>query len=160
VFRKNGYTQEVGETLDRYFNEYKKHYQKQYNVSADLIEKKMAFYENQGFNIQAEKNRYFNESLADLVRNTNAKERIMEYHGSLLQIINPVFQNPSPKHLLDYRAAFFAPEKNLLGIKVDTFLFNLLVIWCMTFLFYITLYFEVLRKFVDIFSKISLSLKK
>jgi len=160
VFMKNGYTKEIGLLLDAYFAKYKKYYQNQYNKSAALIEKKMAFYESQGFNIQQEKNHHFNESLADLVKNTATKDRILEYNGGLIQIINPVFQSPKPRHRADYRTAFFLPEKNLLGILVDTYVFNLLVIWGMTIFFYITLYFELLRKGVSIFSNFNLSLKK
>jgi ABC transport system ATP-binding/permease protein len=160
VFLKNGYTKEIGVLLDEYFAKYKKHYQNQYNKSAALIEKKMAFYESQGFNIQQEKNHHFNESLADLVKNTTTKDRIIEYNGGLIQIINPVFQSPKPRHRADYRTAFFLPEKNLLGILVDTYVFNLLIIWVMTIFFYITLYFELLRKGVSIFSIFNLSLKK
>ncbi len=160
VFIKNGYTKQVYETLELYFDAYKKYYQKQYNISAGLIEKKMTFYESQGFNIQEEKNHYFNESLSDLVRNTSVKDRIMEYKGSLIQMINPIFQTPKPKHIADYRAAFFVPEKNVFGVLVDTYLFNVLVIWAMTLLFYITLYLELMKKGVSIFSKFNLSLKK
>jgi ABC transport system ATP-binding/permease protein len=160
VFIKNGYTKEIGLLLDSYFDNYKKYYQQQYNKSAALIEKKMAFYESQGFNIQQEKNHYYNESLADLVKNTTTKDRILEYNGGLIQIINPVFQSPKPRHRADYRTAFFLPEKNLLGILVDTYIFNLLVIWGMTLCFYLTLYFELLRKGISFFSNFKLSLKK
>ena len=155
-----GYTKTLGEQLDTYFDSYKKYYQRAYNLYADSIEKKMAFYEQQGFNVQLEKNKYFNESLADLVRNVNAKERISEYQGTLIQNINPVFQQPNPHHRFDYRAPFFISEKNLAGWQVSTYLFNLLVIWTMTALFFVALYFEWLRKFVSLFGKFNLTLRK
>ncbi|MCW5912524.1 MAG: ATP-binding cassette domain-containing protein [Cyclobacteriaceae bacterium] len=160
VFAENGYTTATGEQLDTYFQKYKKHYQQEYNRNAGLIEKKMAFYEQQGFHVQHEKNRYYNESLADLVRNVTAKERIMEYNGTLIQNINPVFQYPAPHHRFDYRAPFFIPEKNLAGVQVSTYLFNLLVIWFMTALFFVALYFEWLRRFVGLFGKLNLTLRK
>lgn len=156
----NGYTKTLGEQLDKYFDSYKKHYQREYNHYADSIEKKMAFYEQQGFNVQHEKNKYFNESLADLVRNVSAKERISEYQGELIQNINPVFQRPKPNHRFDYRAPFFISEKNLAGWQVNTYLFNLVVIWTMTALFFVALYFEWLRKFVRLSGKLNLTLKK
>lgn len=156
----NGYTKTIGEQLDKYFDSYKKHYQREYNHYADSIEKKMAFYEQQGFNVQHEKNKYFNESLADLVRNVSAKERISEFQGTLIQNINPVFQHPKPLHQLDYRAPFFISEKNLAGWPVSTYLFNLLVIWTMTAVFFVALYFQWLRKFVSLFGKFNLTLRK
>ncbi len=52
---------------------------------------------------------------------------------------------------MDYRAHFFAPQKNLFGATVSTFLFNNVVIWFMTVLLYVTLYFELLRKLINSF---------
>lgn len=160
VFIQDAYSPKIGEQLNQYLDDYKKHYQKEYNANSDLIEKKMAFYQSQGFDIQQEKNSYFNESLSDLVRNVSVKERIMEYQGMLIQHIDPIFQSPNPKHFADYRTAFFFPEKNLFGLTVSTYLFNLVVIWCMTILFCIALYFEVLRRIIGIFDQFSLSVKK
>jgi hypothetical protein len=71
----------------------------------------------------------------------------------LIQQINPIYVYPKPDGVLDYRTHFFAPQKNLLGTPVSTFVFNLLVIWMMTIILYFTLYFELLRKFVNIFDR-------
>ncbi|MBN8652994.1 MAG: ATP-binding cassette domain-containing protein [Cytophagales bacterium] len=157
---ENGYTKIIGEQIDEYLTKYKKHYQQEYNHFADLIEKRMAFDEKEGIDVQHEKNKYFNESLADLVRNVSAQERISEYQGALIQNINPVFQHPNPHHRFDYRAPFFISEKNLAGWQINTYSFNLLVIWTMTALFFVALYFEWLRKFVRLFGKLNLTLKK
>lgn len=160
ILTDNGYTKSVGEQVDAYLTNYKKHYQQEYNHYADTIEKRMAYDEKAGVDVQHQKNKYFNESLADLVRNVTAKERISEYEGALIQNINPVFQHPNPHHRFDYRAPFFISEKNLAGWQVNTYLFNLLVIWTMTALFFVALYFEWLRKFVNLFGKFNLTLKK
>ena len=154
------YTHEKGVLLESYIEQYRKHYQSVYNEHVVLMEKAMAFYEKQpgGYNVNAYKNRYFNESLADLVKNTNSKERLIEFNGKLIQEINPVFQQAHPSNPLDYRTAFFVPEKNLFGLGVDTFTFNLFVIWAMSFFLYLTLYFELLRKFVNSFDKLNLML--
>jgi len=84
----------------------------------------------------------------------------VEYKGELIQEINPVFLDPRPAGLLNYRTHFFSPKKNFMGIEFSTFGFNLLVIWVMALLFYLTLYFELLRKFVDLFGKVNLPKKK
>ena len=119
----------------------------------------MAFDEKNGVNINEEKNRYYNESLADLVKNVTVKERLLEYNGKLIQQINPIFQDPTPTHLLDYRTAFFVAEKNLMGARISTYWFNLMVIWVMAILFYISLYFEWLRKLIDLFGKVNVPTK-
>jgi ABC transport system ATP-binding/permease protein len=160
ILMGNGYSAVYGSQFETYLDAFKKHYQKVYNIYSDSIEMKMAFYEKQGFDIQKEKNEFFNESLSDLVRNINAKERIMEYKGQLVQNINPVFQSLNPKNTFDYRTAFFFPEKNLLGKTLSTYSFNLLVIWFITLLLYLALYFELLRRFIDVVEKVNLSAKK
>jgi len=157
MFSKDGYSQESGTLLDQYFLSYKKHYQEEYNTNADLIEKKMAFYEIKGVNILEEKNKFFNESMADLVRNSSVKDRILEYKGKLIQTINPIFQLPHPAYRLDYRTAFFVPKKNLAGYFISTYWFDILIIWLMTLMCYILLYMEFLRKIVDFFTRIGKS---
>ncbi len=154
------FNSELGEKLDVYFGEYQKHYRKIYNQNTAKIEKRMAKNERKGKNINDEKNRYLNESLSDLVRNTTTKSRLLEYDGELIQQINPVFQNPGQNGIFDYRTQFFAPKKNLLGLEIDTFWFNVMVIWFMTLLFYIFLYFELLKKGIDSFGKVNLLKKK
>ncbi len=149
---KNGYTKEAGVMLDEYLVNYKKHYQEEYNTHADLIEKKMTFYESKGGNILEEKNKFFNESITDLVRNSTVKERILEYKGRLIQTINPIFQLPQPTYWFDYRTAFFVPEKNLAGYLISTYWFDLLMIWLMSIGCYILLYLEFLRKIVNFFT--------
>lgn len=155
-FSLQNYTKIRGGILDAYLDDYKKNYQEISNKNVDLAEKKMAFYEKKGFNINDEKNAHYNESLADLVKNVNVKQRLLEYDGQLIQQINPIFQDPSPKSAVDYRTAFFLPTKNLFGQSVSTYLFNVLVIWVMTLLFYISLYFEWLRKLVEASGKVNI----
>lgn len=152
ILIKGAYSKEAGNQLDEYFTNYKKHYQDEYNLNAGLVEKKMTFYESMGINIHEEKNKFFNESLADLVRNSSEQKRILEYQGKLIQTINPIFQLPQPTHQLDYRTAFFVPEKNLAGYFISTYWFNLMIIWLMVLICYVMLYFEFLRKMVDFFN--------
>jgi hypothetical protein len=116
--------------------------------------------EGNGLRLNDVKNRYYNESLADLVKNISEKERIIEYEGRLYQQINPVFVDPQPSGPLDYRAHFFAPTKNLFGGLVSTFVFNNLVVWLMTIGLYATLFFELLRKLVTSFEHLPARFKR
>lgn len=154
VLTLEGYQEKAGLQLAAYFDSYRKYYQKQYNNYVALMEKKMAFYEKNGFSINETKNHYYNEDLADLVKNVLVKERVLEYEGELIQQIDPIFQTPKPDYLADYRAAFFLPEKNFFGALVSTFWFNILVVWVMTSFLYISLYFEWLRRLVDSFGRV------
>jgi ABC transport system ATP-binding/permease protein len=154
------FSKELGVKLDEYLDEYQKHYRKIYNQSTAKIERRMAKAEKKGKKINDQKNRYLNESLSDLVKNTTTKNRLIEYNGELIQQINPVFQDPGKKSVFDYRTQFFAPKKNFLGAEVSTLTFNMLVIWFMTLLCYVFLYLELLKKGIDLVGKVSLSKKK
>jgi hypothetical protein len=147
--------------LDEFLGAYRKFYQDAYNRVVATREADMAKMEKvkaHNYSLNELKNRYYNESLADLVKNVSEKERIIEYQGKLYQQINPIFVDPRPSGRLDYRAHFFAPQKNFLGTMVSTFLFNNMVIWAMTILLYITLYFEWLRKLISSFEWMPLKL--
>jgi len=151
------FTPAFNQSLEKFLGEYKTFYQKAYNRAVAARESSFAALENQkdsDYNVNTYKDRYYNESLADLVKNTSEKERIIEFNGELIPQINPIFFDPAGESPLDYRAHFFAPKKNLFGQQIDTYLFNTLVIWLMTVILYITLYFELLRKLIQTFEKV------
>lgn len=100
------------------------------------------------------KKQYYNESLADLVKNESSKSKIMEYRGRLLQIKDPIFLEPAPdSSLWGYRSHLYAPVKYFFGKKIDTFWFNVMVLWFITAFLFVTLYFNAFRKFLEFFSK-------
>ncbi|MBL7859301.1 MAG: ATP-binding cassette domain-containing protein [Cyclobacteriaceae bacterium] len=150
------YSKIADQKLEEFLMAYKKFYQGLYNKAVmtrdQIFAKKES--EDKGYSINKSKNKYYNESLADLVRNVKEKDRILEFKGELIQLINPIFNDPKPAHALDYRTHFFAPEKNLFGVTVSTYWFDLMVIWLMTVILYITLYFELLRKLVNSFDRV------
>jgi hypothetical protein len=151
------FTPEFDKKLEDFLAAYKKFYLEGYNRAVAAREKVIFNLESdkrQDYKLNDYKNRYFNESLADLVQNISEKNRILEYKGQLFQQINPIFLSPNPKGPLDYRAHFFAPEKNLFGQTISTYTFNMMVIWLMTIVLYITLYFELMRKLINSFDKV------
>ena len=149
--------------FENYLTAYKKHYQNAYNATVAEREKKVYWYEtnSEGYDLNTYKNKYYNESLADLVTNANELDRIVEYNGRLLQQVNPVFNVPEkPGNMFNYRTHFFAPQKYFAGSYVDTYWFNILVIWLMSVILYVTLYTELLRKGINKLGNLSFSRKK
>lgn len=144
----------VGDTLESYLTNYRKHYQKVYNDQVKIADMKKVYFEKEGFNLNNEKNLFYNESLADLVKNVNTKERLIVHDEKLIQQIDPIFQDPQPEHPLDYRTGFLFPKKSLLGMEFSTYVFNSAAIWLMTLALYMMLYFELLRKFIKSSSKV------
>lgn len=106
------------------------------------------------------KNEYQNEAIAELVKNTTEQHRIVRSGNQLIQKIFPIYKDPDPKHIIDFDAQFYMPSKHFLNRNIDTLYFNLGVIWAMSILLSLTLYFEVLRKIVDGLSNISNPLPK
>lgn len=151
------FTPEFDQVLTHYFERYRTKYLKLYN---DIVRKKeqdlIKLEKTDGYNTTEYKNKYYNEDMADLVKNTSTQNRILEYNGELIQQINPIFTDPKPAALLNYRTHFFAPVKSFLGIQFETFYFNILVIWGASAILFVLLYLEVLRKFLKLFSKVSL----
>jgi ABC-type multidrug transport system ATPase subunit/uncharacterized tellurite resistance protein B-like protein len=96
------------------------------------------------------KENYQNETIAVMVKNLEEQHRIIEKDGWLIQKIYPIYKDPEPEHIIDFDAQFYMPAKHFLNRNIDTLFFNTGVIWSMTLLLYITLYFDVLRKILEL----------
>lgn len=101
------------------------------------------------------RNDYHNETVAELVKNTGETNRIVEKDGKLIQKIFPVYKRPEPEHLVDFNAQFYMPAKHFLNRDVDTYFFNMAVIWSMTLVLSFTLYFDVLRRIMKALGSLS-----
>jgi ABC transport system ATP-binding/permease protein len=100
---------------------------------------------------ERKKARYVNQAVADAVKNVNASERIIEYDGKLYQKIYPIFDDEHrPLHFFDFSANLYQPTKHFAGGLFDTFYFNVAVIWSMTAILFVTLYFDVLKRLIKL----------
>lgn len=96
-----------------------------------------------------ERDRYVNQAVTDAVKNVSTSERIVEYDGNLIGKIYPIYMDEHrPLHSLDFSANLYQPTKHFLGHNFDTFYFNIAVIWSMTAVLFVTLYFDLLRKLI------------
>ena len=94
--------------------------------------------------------KFHNESVADQVRKIYERKKIVEYDGRLIRKIDPIFMDPEPESFIGIRSHFYAPRKYFLGKYYDTYWFNISIIWVLTLLLYVTLYFDVLKKIVNL----------
>ncbi len=150
------YNAKVDEKLRAYLKNLNQHYLESFNLAVKKKEMMVGILENTdgyAYNQNEFKDKYYSESVADLVRNVNVKDRIIEHEQKLIQQIDPVFLVPdAPAHALDYRAQFFAPKKHLFNTYFNTFNFNIAVIWLMAIVLYFSLYFELFKKILHRFS--------
>jgi ABC-type multidrug transport system ATPase subunit len=89
---------------------------------------------------------YTNEFLSDLVKKTSEKHKTKIQNNRIIQNLDPIFLSPSPSGKLDYRAHFYAPRKHFFGKYYTTFSFNLMAIWLMSILLFLSLYFELFNR--------------
>jgi len=94
------------------------------------------------------KNSYHNKYLSDFVKNKMAPLPLVRLGNNLVQKINPIYLNPPKENLFNIRSHFLAPKKHFAGNYYDTFYFNLIILWLMTIVLYITLYFKILTKLI------------
>ena len=67
--------------------------------------------------------------------------RIIQKHA-------PVYMKPTSKY---GRAHFYAPYKQIGNLKIGTYWFNIIVLWIVSLIFFVALYYNLLRKFVTYF---------
>lgn len=101
----------------------------------------------------AKRQAYHNEAVSDIVKKIYEKNKIIAYKDRLIQQVDPIFETPWVKHPFDFRAQFYSPTKHFAGKNIDTFWFNIWVVWVMTIGGYIALYYDWLKKIMDLFQK-------
>lgn len=144
-----------------FFKALKKHYNNRYSVAdkrKDHLVNQLTSNPEKEKAFEAERNAYQNEAITMLVKNGDEFNRIIEQNDKLIQKIYPIYKDPDPEHMVDFDAQFYMPAKHFLSQNIDTLSFNLGVIWSMTIVLMLTLYYEVLRRMIDgignIYSKI------
>jgi ABC-type multidrug transport system ATPase subunit len=101
------------------------------------------------------RDRDYNEQLADIVLNRFSSAKLYEAEDRIIQKADPVYMKPGSKY---GRAHFFAPYKQIGDLKIDTLIFNLAAIWVMSALLFVTLYFNLLKRFIIYLESLKLPL--
>jgi ABC-type multidrug transport system ATPase subunit len=150
------FTPEVSAALREYFNHISTYYMRRYNQEDD--KKNVAIMNMNKDSVAKQaflklKNDYYNEALADMVLNKNdLSKKVLEIDGELIQRMEPVYMEPTNNY---GRAHFFAPKKIFLGKSFDTYWYNVYVIWSMSLVLGLTLYFDLLKKLVTLLESLN-----
>ena len=101
-----------------------------------------------------------NEALTQFATNKTDLSKLVLSDGYLVQKSDPVYLDPYDKSFFD--AHFYAPRKRLFGTYIPTLPANIMVIWGMSIILIITLYFDALKKLLDGMEKLfgSIRLKR
>ena len=95
-----------------------------------------------------------NIKLSNQVRNMTTGKKIFELDGQYIRQYEPIYMKPTSKV---GRAHFYAADKKLGNITIDTFWFNILVIWLVSALLYFALMYDLLKKFVTWIEKLQIT---
>src|SRR6056297_788539 len=141
-------TQDYIEKLDTYYSmQFQKANNEKENIIRYLLNTNPELYRNK-------RNTYHNESVADQVKKVFEKNKIIEYNHELIQQVDPIYKDSDIDGFLNFRSHFFAPRKYFAGIYFNTFWFNLSFVWFLTVVLYFTLYFDVLKKILELPEKV------
>ncbi len=145
-------SKEVLNSTKKFLKKINKVYIAQYNTNSNLkdeLVRESTADEASREAYREAKNNYTNESLSDLVSNKTEVNQISEANGELIQRADPIYLDPD-----GFRAHFYAPRKKFMGLYYDTYWVNFLVVWSISVLLMVTLYFESLRKFLNLTGKL------
>jgi hypothetical protein len=91
-----------------------------------------------------------NEELADLVLNRTVQKKVYDTPDRIIQKSDPVLMEPDSRI---GRAHFYAPYKMIGNLRIQTLWFNLLYIWWGNLNFFIILYFDLLKKLLNLMER-------
>ena len=134
------------ETIRRYYVAYSNNAK---SMKDDIVSKLQA---QNGEAFLKLRNDYSNESLEEFVTNKNETVKIVEFKDEIYQKLDPIYMDPEHNFV---KAHFYSPTKKIFGTDFDTYWVNIMVIWAMTLLFYIVLYFRLLRKALELTERFS-----
>jgi hypothetical protein len=133
---------DAGNYLDSLSGQFRK-VRKKYSDRKDSVNKSIEA--NRRDEFMKLQNDYSNTNLEDVVLNRLRVDKSIETARRIIQKYEPGYMKPTSKY---GRSHFYAPYKQIGNIKIDTFWFNLLVLWIGSLLLYLALYYNLLQKLV------------
>lgn len=147
------YNDDVQENLTSFLDKTAKLYQQKQNKAISVLDREISsLAEELGGNkalVELKKN-YTNEALSNFVLNRVDIEKIHDMGDHFIQVSDPIYKEPE-SHC--GRAHFYAPFKQIGNLQIDTFWFNIIVMWIMNGLLYVLLVCDGLRWTITKFSK-------
>lgn len=136
-------TAEVIDSALEYTESLRKYYVRKYNEANNIKDQYVTRLESEDKEAFVNlRNEYYNNSLEELVTLKDETQKIIDFNGEIVQKFDPIYMDPSGKCI---KAHFYAPFKMFCGFRIDTYIINVIVIWLMTLVLYLVLYFRVLK---------------
>jgi ABC-type multidrug transport system ATPase subunit len=142
----------TADSISAYLDRADKFFSQVSNTMSDQIDK---FYNLNEVKLKKIENEYYNYSLKEIVTKPYERRKVLIFNNNIIQNTDPVYLDPDQGGPFDFRTHFFAPAKYIVGIKTDTFLFNVMQVLLSTVILYITLYYELLARVVRFFENLN-----
>jgi hypothetical protein len=97
---------------------------------------------------------YHNDKLEEIVRKIYEKNKMLVYKDRLIQNVDLIYLEPVADSPFKFRTHFMAPVKAFMGLKTDTFTFNIMLVFFFTIVLYVLLYYEVLKRIINFFESL------
>ena len=136
--------------LDNAWKRYHLSYLRSVTQREKILSKK---YNNNKNRLLEARRLFYNERLERLVENEQEITEFIIYNNDFVRMRDPIFTPPRSN---TGRAQFYAPYKKIAGLKIDTFWFNIIIIWLSAIVWSIILYYDILRKLIRYFENIQL----
>ncbi|MDO9187950.1 MAG: ATP-binding cassette domain-containing protein [Bacteroidia bacterium] len=148
--------------LKEYLVKVKDHYSQKYEKAVKSKDEWMSGFQGNDLHkaeYQQLLSNYQNSKIEDLLKNAGSDlDEVVESDGKLIATGDPIYRDGPKDHFI--RSHFFSPTKNVFGNLYSTYWVNIGVIWAMSFLLWFTLYFDVLRRILNLFAVIPWKTKK
>ena len=95
---------------------------------------------------------YSNEALTQILTNRTETKKVIVDNAEIFQNDNPVYNDPRGVSFFDTH--YYAPYKYIFGYKFKTFHANLIVLWVISILTYVALYFDLLKKIIRVLQRV------
>lgn len=94
-------------------------------------------------------NNYHNDRLEEIVRKVYEKHKMLEFRERLIQNVELIYLEPTETGPMNFRTHFMAPVKRFMGMRIDTYWFNISLVFTSLIVLYIMLYTGVIRKSIN-----------
>jgi ABC transport system ATP-binding/permease protein len=145
------------ESLANFFNIAERNYIRLYN---DAIQARDNKYNDLVSKLGSEeafliyKQKYYNKQVANVVTNEKDFKEIEKQNNEMLPVKNAIYRDPLSTN---GRGHFYAPVKKISSFKIDTFWYDLIIIWLFTGIMFVFLYYDLLRRILAYFETLRLN---
>lgn len=101
--------------------------------------------------------KYHNEKMESYILGDRLSDQYIIFKNKIYCFYKPVYQEPENKF---FKAIYYSPTKPFFNKQIHTFYFNLIVIFSITILEFIILYFQIIIKIVNFVEKLKKKITK